>query len=95
MNPSEENRTMNNLSSLRGDVTETTNILKVTVDKLIQRGEQLDTMNAQAEQLNTSSYQFQGSARRLNRRMREQHYKFTIFIGKVFQFLFFTFHMTN
>ena len=81
MNNSDSNATRNHLSLLKNDVNETTNILKVTVDKLIQRGEHLDEMNAQAEQLNSSSVHFQGSARNLNRRFRSQNNKFTFLIG--------------
>ncbi len=71
-----------NLHSLRADVNETTNVLKVTVDKLVDRGERLDALTARAEDLNASSVHFHGAARRVQRRMKWQNYKITIFIGK-------------
>ncbi|CAF0963015.1 unnamed protein product [Rotaria sordida] len=70
----------NNLNELRADVAETTNVLKVTVDKLVDRGDRLDALNARAEDLNTSSYHFHGSARRIQRSMKWRNYKITIFI---------------
>ena len=77
-----DNRTANNLRSLRADVAETTDVLKVTVDKLVDRGDRLDALNAQAEDLSSSSYHFHGAARRVQRRMKWQNYKITICIGK-------------
>ncbi len=89
MNNSEDNQTNNNLSALRADVTATTNVLKVTVDKLVQRGENLDVLNNRAEDLSSTSYHFRGTARRVNRHMRWQNYKLTIFISKVlFEIIF-------
>jgi hypothetical protein len=89
MSDSMDNRA-NNLSSLRADVAETTNVLKVTVDKLVDRGDRLDTLNARAEDLSSSSYHFHGSARRVQRRMKWQNYRITIFISK-FSFFFYFF----
>jgi hypothetical protein len=71
-----------NLHALRADVNETTSVLKVTVDKLVDRGERLDALTARAEDLNASSVHFHGAARRVQRRMKWQNYKITIFIGK-------------
>jgi len=86
MNNSEDNQTNNNLSELRADVAATTSALKVTVDKLVQRGENLDVLNNRADDLSSTSYHFRGTARRVNRHMRWQNWKLTIFISK---FLFF------
>jgi hypothetical protein len=77
-----ENRTAQNLHLLRADVAETTNVLKVTVDKLVDRGDRLDALNAQAEDLSSSAYHFHGASRRVQRRMKWQNYKITIFISK-------------
>ncbi|CAF1073122.1 unnamed protein product [Rotaria magnacalcarata] len=74
-----DNKT-NNLNALRADVTETTNVLRVTVEKLVDRGDRLDALNARAEDLNSSSYHFHGSARRIQRTMKWRNYKITIFI---------------
>jgi len=84
MNNSEDNQTNNNLSELRADVAATTNVLKVTVDKLVQRGENLDALNNRAEDLSSTSYHFRRTARRVNRHMRWQNWKLTIFISKFF-----------
>ncbi len=84
MNNSEDNQTNNNLSELRADVAATTSVLKVTVDKLVQRGENLDALNNRAEDLGSTSYHFRGTARRVNRHMRWQNWKLTIFISKFF-----------
>jgi len=74
----------NSLTSLRADVTETTNVLKVTVDKLVDRGERLDALTARADDLNQSSVHFHGAARRVQRRMKWQNYKITICISKFY-----------
>ncbi|CAF2597938.1 unnamed protein product [Rotaria sp. Silwood2] len=74
---------INNLHALRADVAETTNVLKVTVDKLVDRGDRLDALSARAEDLNSSSYHFHGSARRVQRSMKWRNYKITIFIVAV------------
>jgi hypothetical protein len=71
----------NNLSALRADVNETTQVLKVTVDKLVDRGERLDALTAKADDLNASSGVYYVSTRRVNRHMKWQNYKITIFIG--------------
>ncbi len=84
MNNSEDNQTHNNLHSLRADVAATTDVLKVTVDKLVQRGENLDAMNTRAEDLNSTSYHFRNTARRVNRHMKWQNCKITFFISKFF-----------
>lgn len=80
---SEDQRDGSNLSALRADVTETTNALKMTVEKLVQRGDNLDHMNARAQDLSSSSYYFRGTSRQLNRRMQWQSYRLTIFIGMI------------
>ncbi|CAF0746227.1 unnamed protein product [Adineta steineri] len=80
MDNSQNNQTNQNLNELRADVTATTDALKVTVEKLVQRGENLDVLNNRAEDLSSTSYHFRGTARRVNRQMRWQNYKLTIFI---------------
>ncbi|CAF0873020.1 unnamed protein product [Rotaria sp. Silwood1] len=80
MNDQEGNQTNNNINELRADVAATTDVLKVTVEKLVQRGDNLDALNNRAETLNSTSYHFRGAARRVNRRMRWQNYKLTIFM---------------
>ena len=42
----------------------------MTVDKLVQCGENLDAMNNRADDLYSTSYYFRGTARQLNRNMR-------------------------
>lgn len=81
MSDPESNKTTN-LKDLRADVTETTNVLKITVEKLVDRGDRLDVLSARADDLNTSSHYFHGSSRRLQRNMKCRNYKVTIFIGK-------------
>ena len=76
------------LGLLRADVTETTNVLKITVDKLVDRGDRLELMNARADDLNMSSGHFHGSARHIQRRMKWQNRKVTIFISKFYSFLY-------
>lgn len=76
----------NNLKALRDDVNQTTNALTITVDKLVDRGDKLDALHAKAENLNSSSYHFHKSARRVHHTMRWRNYKITIFISK-FHFL--------
>jgi vesicle-associated membrane protein 4 len=84
MNNPENNQTNNNLSALRDDVAVTTNVLRGAVDKLVQRGENLDALNNRAEDLGSTSYHFRGTARRVNRQMRWQSWKLSIFISKFF-----------
>jgi hypothetical protein len=81
MSNSKENLTSQNLSSLRADVAETTNILKVTVDKLVDREDRLNILSQQADSLSSSSHYFNGSARRIHRQMKWKNYKLTIIIG--------------
>ena len=71
-----------NLNALQADVNETKNILTVTVDKLVDRSERLDALAAKADDLNTSSVHFHGSARRVSRKMKWQNRKMTIALGK-------------
>ena len=82
MNNSGDNQANNNISALRADVAATTDVLKVTVDKLVQRGENLDAMNNRAEDLNSTSYHFRGTARRVHNQMRWQNWKLTFFISR-------------
>ena len=77
-----KSRTANNLDALRADVADTTDILKVTVDKLVDREEKLNDLHERAGDLGASAYQFQGSARRVQRRMKWKSYKLTCIIGK-------------
>lgn len=78
MNPTEDSQANNNLRELRADVAATTSVLKVTVDKLVQRGENLDALNDRAENLNSTSYHFLGTSRRVHRHMKWQNCKLTI-----------------
>ncbi len=71
----------NNLSALRADVNERTQVLKRIVDKLVDRGDRLDVLTAKADDLNALYGVYYGSTRRVNRRMKWQNYKITIFIG--------------
>lgn len=87
-NDPEINQTNNNLNALKDDVAATTSALRVTVDKLVQRGENLDALNNRAEDLSSTSYHFRGTARRVNRQMRWQNCKLTFFISK-FSFFFY------
>ena len=81
------NDRVKNLSSLRADVAETTNVLTITIDKLVDRGDRLEILSARADDLNMSSNHFHGSARRVQRRMKWQNYKVTFFISKFYSFI--------
>ncbi|CAF1611637.1 unnamed protein product [Adineta ricciae] len=83
MNNPEENPTASNLNALRADVTATTDVLKVTVGKLVQRGENLDALNNRADDLYSTSYHFRGAARRVDRNMKWKNIKLTVFIAFV------------
>jgi vesicle-associated membrane protein 4 len=72
----------NNLNALRADVDETTNVLKVTVEKLVDRGDRLDALTAKADDLNQSSVHFYSSSKRVSRTMKWKNYKITFCIGK-------------
>lgn len=95
MNPSEEHSTQQNLNSLRADMAATSDVLKVTVDKLVRRGENLDALNNRAEDLSETSYHFRGTARRVHRNAAWRNYKLTIFLSMSFSvigiFVFFVF----
>jgi len=82
-NTTESEQRNNNITALRADVAATTDVLKVTVDKLVQRGENLNNLNDRAQDLSSSSYHFRGTARRVNRQMRWQNCKLTFFISKI------------
>ena len=81
MTNTSDDRQATNLKALRNDVTETTEALKATVEKLVDREDRLHALNARADDLNSSSYHFHGSSRRLQRRMKWQSYKMTIIIS--------------
>jgi hypothetical protein len=82
MSNREETKSANNVSALQADVTETTNILKVTVGKLIDREEKLTALSERADDLHSSSAHFHGSARRVQRKFKWHNRKITIIIGK-------------
>jgi hypothetical protein len=82
MNNSEDNQGNNNLHALRADVKATTDVLRVTVEKLVQRGENLDEVDRRAQDLNSTSHHFRGTARRVHQQMRWQNYKLTFFISR-------------
>lgn len=81
MNNSEYNPTNSNLGDLRSDIAATTDALKITVNKLVQRGENLDALNNRAEDLNSTSIHFRGAARRVRRQMWWQNCRLTLFIS--------------
>ena len=74
--------TASNLTALRNDVRDTTDVLKVTVDKLVDRGDRLAELSARADDLNQSSVHFHQSSRKVHRRML-WHRKMTIIISKI------------
>lgn len=69
------------MGDLRADIAATTDALKITVNKLVQRGENLDALNNRAEDLNSSSVHFSGAARRVRRQMWWQNCRLTFFIS--------------
>lgn len=75
--------TASNLTALRNDVRDTTDVLKVTVDKLVDRGDRLAELSARADDLNQSSVHFHQSSRKVHRRMLWQNRKMTIIISKI------------
>ncbi len=79
------------LERLRSEVRERQEILveslKTIINYKLRRDDRLDGLTARAEDLSSSSYHFHGSARRVQRGMKWQKYKITIFSGK-FSFFF-------
>ncbi|CAF1102262.1 unnamed protein product [Adineta ricciae] len=69
-----------NLIALRTDVTKTTNVLKVTIEKLVDRDDRLDVLTERAHDLSASSHHFHDSGRHVQQRMKWKNRKLTIFI---------------
>ncbi|CAF1670853.1 unnamed protein product, partial [Adineta ricciae] len=72
-----------NLIALRTDVTKTTNVLKVTIEKLVDRDDRLDVLTERAHDLSASSHHFHDSGRHVQQRMKWKNRKLTIFISRL------------
>ncbi|CAF1326233.1 unnamed protein product [Adineta ricciae] len=70
----------NKLYVLPADVKKTTNVLKVTVEKLVERSIQLDMLNERADDLSSSSHHFHDSGRHVQQRMKCRYWKLSIAI---------------
>ncbi|CAF1076473.1 unnamed protein product [Adineta ricciae] len=65
---SEKNPTAGNLNALHADgPTTTTDVLKVTVNKLVQRGENLDALDNRTDDFYSTLHRFRGTTRPVNR----------------------------
>lgn len=82
MKTTAESTASKNLSALQADVDETANILKVTVDKLLERDEKLNLLNDQASELKANSIHSYQSSRRIQKKMKWMNNKLTVGISE-------------
>ncbi|XP_048729654.1 vesicle-associated membrane protein 8-like [Ostrea edulis] len=68
------------LDELTGEVSEVTSLLKDNVDKVLRRGDKLDDIQQKADDLESSSIQFQRSSRSLRRKMCCSNIKMTLIL---------------
>ena len=68
------------LIDVRNQINETTNIMKNNMDKILDRDEQLETLEFKAEKLKIGSQRFEKKARVLKRTMWWKNIKFWIIL---------------
>ena len=71
------------IDKLKAHVAEVSNIMTENIQKIMDRGERLDSLNARSEGLTANSEIFRSSSRRVARKMWWKNARLNIFIGLV------------
>ncbi|CAL1546052.1 unnamed protein product [Lymnaea stagnalis] len=71
------------LDHLQNEVTEVTSLLKDNVEKVLERGERIDTLQSRSEDLESSSSHFKRSAVQLKKKMWWKNCKMMCILGSV------------
>ncbi|CAG5118552.1 unnamed protein product, partial [Candidula unifasciata] len=71
------------LDQLQTEVSEVTSLLKNNVEKVLERGERIDTLQSRSEDLENSSTHFRSSAVKIRKKMWWNNCKMTCIIATV------------
>ncbi|XP_013072802.1 vesicle-associated membrane protein 3-like isoform X1 [Biomphalaria glabrata] len=76
-------RRTDNLDHLQNEVSEVTSLLKDNVEKVLQRGERIDTLQSRSEDLENNSTQFKRAAVQIKKKMWWKNCKMACILGSV------------
>uniref|UniRef100_A0A0B6ZFF2 V-SNARE coiled-coil homology domain-containing protein n=1 Tax=Arion vulgaris TaxID=1028688 RepID=A0A0B6ZFF2_9EUPU len=71
------------LNHLENEVSEVTSLLRDNVEKVLDRGERIDTLQSRSEDLESSSSHFRSSAVKIRKKMWWQNCKMTCIVATV------------
>lgn len=71
------------IKELQNDVNQLTSVMQSNINKVLERGDRMDTLNERSELLSSRANEFRISSRNVSRKFWWQNLRFQIIIGAV------------
>jgi vesicle-associated membrane protein 4 len=71
------------IKELQSDVEQLTNVMQTNINKVLDRGDRMDTLNERSELLSSRANEFRINSRSIRRKLWWQNLRFQIIIGVV------------
>lgn len=71
------------IKELQNDVNQLTSVMQSNINKVLERGDRMDTLNERSELLSSRANEFRISSRNIRRKFWWQNFRFQMVIGVV------------
>lgn len=71
------------IKELQNDVDQITSVMQSNINKVLERGDRIDTLDERSELLNRRANEFRINSRNIRRKMWWQNFRFQLIIGCV------------
>lgn len=71
------------IKELQNDVNQITSVMQSNINKVLERGDRMDTLNERSELLSSRANEFRISSRNIRRKFWWQNFRFQMVIGVV------------
>lgn len=72
------------IKELQNDVNEITNVMKSNINKVLERGDRVDTLNERSELLNSRASEFRINSRNVRKKFWWDNFRMKMIMGTVF-----------
>lgn len=71
------------IKELQNDVNQLTSVMQTNINKVLERGDRMDTLNERSELLSSRANEFRINSRNIRRKFWWQNFRFQLIIGAV------------
>lgn len=71
------------IKELQNDVNQITSVMQSNINKVLERGDRIDTLNERSELLNSRANEFRINSRNIRRKFWWQNFRFQLILGLV------------